>query len=151
MPVSRGKSCRPSCADFLMLSCVIGNHYQTSQALIRETLAGRKNTSPQNIYETGQLYSAGALKTACIGLQCIGFNDVLYRGLLEHAAHCTQTGKWRAVGYGGTGGGGSGLGFGAAWNANANVGAQSPGGVAAIPGGLSGGDGVLSGSLLSAL
>lgn len=131
-------------------------YYQTSQALIRETLAGRKNTSPQNIYETGQLYSAGALKAACIGLQCIGFNDVLYRGLLEHAAHCTQTGKWRVVGYGGTGGtgaGGTGLGIGTAWNANpnANAGAHSPGGIAAVPSGLSGGDGVLSGSLLSAL
>ncbi|EIW61013.1 uncharacterized protein TRAVEDRAFT_19515 [Trametes versicolor FP-101664 SS1] len=125
-------------------------------ALIRETLAGRKNTSPQNIYETGQLYSAGALKAACIGLQCIGFNDVLYRGLLEHAAHCTQTGKWRVVGYGGTGGtgaGGTGLGIGTAWNVNpnANAGAHSPGGIAAVPSGLSGGDGVLSGSLLSAL
>lgn len=121
--------------------------------MIRETLAGRKNTSPQNIYETGQLYSAGALKTACIGLQCIGFNDVLYRGLLEHAALCTQTGKWRAVGYSGTGGAGTGLGFGAAWNvnSNANVGAQSPGDLAAVPGGLSCGDGVVSGSLLSAL
>ncbi|OJT02011.1 hypothetical protein TRAPUB_7545 [Trametes pubescens] len=122
--------------------------YQTSQALIKETLAGRKNTSPQNIYETGQLYSAGALKIACIGLQCIGFNDVLYRGLLEHAAHCTQTGKWRAAGYGGPGGGGTGLGFGAAWNSNSNANANA---AAQSPGGLSGGDGVLSGSLLSAL
>ena len=69
---------------------------QTSQALIKETLAGRKNTSPQNIYETGQLYSVGALKVACIGLQCIGFNNPLYRGLLEHASQCMQTGKWRA-------------------------------------------------------
>ncbi|KAI0747769.1 hypothetical protein C8Q80DRAFT_1168343 [Daedaleopsis nitida] len=68
---------------------------ETSQALIRETLSSRKNTSPQNIYETSQLYSAGALKVACVGLQCIGFNNTLYRSLLEHAALCTQTGKWR--------------------------------------------------------
>lgn len=68
---------------------------QTSQALIKETLSSRKNTSPQNIYETSQLYSAGALKVACVGLQCIGFNNTLYRSLLEHAALCTQTGKWR--------------------------------------------------------
>ncbi|TFK85361.1 hypothetical protein K466DRAFT_588151 [Polyporus arcularius HHB13444] len=68
---------------------------ETSSALIKETLAARKNTSPQNIYETSQLYSAGALKVACIGLQCIGFNNTLYRGLLEHAALCTHTGKWR--------------------------------------------------------
>ncbi|KAM5542076.1 hypothetical protein V8D89_004386 [Ganoderma adspersum] len=68
---------------------------ETSQALVKETLAGRKNTSPQNVYEAGQLYSVGALKIACIGLQCIGFNTTLYRSLLEHAALCTQTGKWR--------------------------------------------------------
>ncbi|PIL33083.1 hypothetical protein GSI_04532 [Ganoderma sinense ZZ0214-1] len=70
---------------------------ETSQALIKETLVGRKNTSPQNVYEVGQLYSVGALKVACIGLQCIGFNTTLYRSLLEHAALCTQTGKWRAA------------------------------------------------------
>ncbi|OSD02134.1 hypothetical protein PYCCODRAFT_443491 [Trametes coccinea BRFM310] len=102
---------------------------ETSQALIRETLAGRKNTSPQNGYETGQLYAAGALKVACIGLQCIGFNDNLYRGLLEHAAHCTQSGKWRAASHGQTyapgSGAGTGLGLsspaqGAVWNVNAN-------------------------------
>ncbi|TBU40047.1 hypothetical protein BD309DRAFT_1083015 [Dichomitus squalens] len=69
---------------------------ETSQVLIKETLVGRKNTSPQNLYETGQLYSVGALKVACIGLQCIGFNSTLYRGLLEHAKLCMQTGKWRA-------------------------------------------------------
>ncbi|KAH9890491.1 hypothetical protein C8Q73DRAFT_735592 [Cubamyces lactineus] len=109
---------------------------ETSHALIRETLAGRKNTSPQNVYETGQLYSAGALRVACIGLQCIGFNDLLYRSLLDHAAHCTLTGKWRAAGYGhgGTVGGGVasaglGLGGGSTWNsalnANANTASSS--------------------------
>nr|VWO94535.1 Putative lipase ATG15 (EC (Autophagy-related protein 15) [Ganoderma boninense] len=74
---------------------------ETSQALIKETLVGRKNTSPQNVYEVGQLYSVGALKIACIGLQCIGFNTALYRSLLEHAALCTQTGKWRMAAGGG--------------------------------------------------
>ncbi|KAI0668335.1 hypothetical protein C8Q78DRAFT_1046633 [Trametes maxima] len=98
---------------------------ETSQALVKETLAARKNTSPQNHYETGQLYSAGALKVACIGLQCIGFNDGLYRGLLEHAARCVQTGKWRATGYGagGSSGGSTGLGFGGGpnlWNSVAH-------------------------------
>ncbi|KAL6308643.1 hypothetical protein BKA93DRAFT_725211 [Sparassis latifolia] len=68
---------------------------ETTQALIKETLAGRKNTTPQNVYESGQLYAVGALKVACIGLQCIGFNNTLYRTILEHAAKCAQTGKWR--------------------------------------------------------
>ncbi|TFY81603.1 hypothetical protein EWM64_g2414 [Hericium alpestre] len=68
---------------------------ETAQALIKETLAGRKNTSPQNIYETTQLYSAGALKLACVGLQCIGFNNTLYRTILEQASKCTQNGRWR--------------------------------------------------------
>ncbi|TEB31480.1 hypothetical protein FA13DRAFT_370265 [Coprinellus micaceus] len=47
---------------------------ETTSALIKETLAGRKNTTPQNNYETGQLYTAGALKIACVALQCVGFN-----------------------------------------------------------------------------
>ncbi|KAH9857469.1 hypothetical protein C2E23DRAFT_899910 [Lenzites betulinus] len=91
---------------------------ETSQALIKETLVGRKNTSPQNVYETGQLYSAGALKIACIGIQCISFNEAMYRGLMEHAAQCTQSGKWRAMGFGG---GGAGLGLGTAWNTNSTL------------------------------
>ncbi|KAI0355154.1 hypothetical protein OH77DRAFT_1455259 [Trametes cingulata] len=108
-------------------------------ALIKETLAGRKNTSPQNVYETGQLYSAGALKVACIGLQCIGFNDALYRGLLEHAAHCSHTGRWRAGGYSG---GGTGLGFGTAsgpgspLNVNMNL-RSPPGTMSPASGGVS--------------
>ncbi|KAA1475825.1 hypothetical protein DENSPDRAFT_784109, partial [Dentipellis sp. KUC8613] len=68
---------------------------ETAQALIKETLAGRKNTSPQNIYETTQLFSAGALKIACVGLQCIGFNNALYRTVLEQAGKCAQSGRWR--------------------------------------------------------
>lgn len=75
-----------------------GHGLQTTQALIKETLAARKNTSPQNVYETGQLYAVGALKVACIGLQCIGFNNVLYEAILEHATQCTQSGKWRSPG-----------------------------------------------------
>ncbi|OAX36736.1 hypothetical protein K503DRAFT_857807 [Rhizopogon vinicolor AM-OR11-026] len=58
---------------------------ETTQALIRETLAGRKNVSPQNLYETGQLYIAGALRVACIGLQCVGFSTEMYRAVLEQA------------------------------------------------------------------
>ncbi|KAI0810841.1 hypothetical protein BC629DRAFT_1281488, partial [Irpex lacteus] len=68
----------------------------TTQALVKETLSLRKNTSPQNVYETGQLYAAGALKAACIGLQCIGFNEDLYKGLLALASTCSKTGRWRA-------------------------------------------------------
>ncbi|KAI0689839.1 hypothetical protein BC835DRAFT_1418232 [Cytidiella melzeri] len=67
----------------------------TTQALVKETLSLRKNTSPQNIYETNQQYLAGALKAACIGLQCIGFNEDLYNGLLALAHGCSKTGRWR--------------------------------------------------------
>ena len=48
------------------------------------------------MYETGQLYAAGALKVACIGLQCIGFNEDLYRDLLALADGCSKIGRWRA-------------------------------------------------------
>lgn len=90
------------------------------QVIIKETLAGRKNLTAQNNYETNQLYAAGALKVACIGLQCVGFNEGLYRGLSDHAAACVQgTVKRRA-----------GLGSGTSWNVQANSSlspASSPG------------------------
>ncbi|KAI0251360.1 hypothetical protein BJV78DRAFT_1126595, partial [Lactifluus subvellereus] len=70
--------------------------YSTTQSLIKETLAGRKNVSPQIVYETTQLYLAGALKIACVGLQCVGFNDLLYRTILEQATKCAQSGRWRS-------------------------------------------------------
>jgi hypothetical protein len=76
---------------------------QTSQAIVKETISSRKNTSPQNTYETTQLYSAGALKVACIGLKCVGFNNVMYRTILEQAERCAKDGKWRSVGTGGAG------------------------------------------------
>lgn len=82
---------------------------QTTQLLVKDTLSQRKNTSPQNVYEAGQLYAAGALKAACIGLQCIGFNEELYRGLLALADGCNKTGRWRVPV--------AGLGTGAAWPA----------------------------------
>ncbi|KAK0229091.1 hypothetical protein EDD85DRAFT_135626 [Armillaria nabsnona] len=69
---------------------------ETVQAIIKETIAGRKNISPQNVYETSQLYAAGALKVACIGLQCVGFNRTMYRSILEQTSKCMQGGKWKA-------------------------------------------------------
>jgi len=83
---------------------------QAMQTIIKETLTGRKNLSAQNNYETNQLYAAGALKVACVGLQCVGFNEGLYRGLLDHAAASVQGTAKRRVG----------LGPGASWNIQAN-------------------------------
>jgi hypothetical protein len=86
------------------------------QVIVKETLAGRKNLTAQNNYETNQLYAVGALKVACIGLQCVGFNEGLYRGLLDHAAACVQgTVKRR-----------EGLGPGTSWNVQANSSTPSP-------------------------
>ncbi|KAJ7490989.1 hypothetical protein FB451DRAFT_996639, partial [Mycena latifolia] len=70
---------------------------ETAQALVRDTIAGRKNTSPQNVYETTQLYAAGALRVACLGLQCVGFNKAMYRAVLEQAAKCALAGKWKGT------------------------------------------------------
>ncbi|KAF6758611.1 hypothetical protein DFP72DRAFT_176996 [Ephemerocybe angulata] len=67
---------------------------ETTSALIKETLAGRKNTTPQNNYETGQLYAAGALKLACIALQCVGFNLEVYHSVSDLATRFVQT-KWK--------------------------------------------------------
>ncbi|KAJ6567090.1 hypothetical protein B0H19DRAFT_1352993 [Mycena capillaripes] len=69
---------------------------ETTQAIVKDTIVGRKNTSPQNVYETSQLYAAGALKVACLGLQCVGFNKTMYRAILEQAAKCALAGKWKA-------------------------------------------------------
>lgn len=63
--------------------------------IVRETLAGRKNTSPTVHYEVSQLYAAGALKVSCVGLQCVGFNSVLYNTILEQATKCQQSGRWK--------------------------------------------------------
>ncbi|KAH7890074.1 hypothetical protein F5I97DRAFT_1965178 [Phlebopus sp. FC_14] len=69
---------------------------ETTQALIKETLVGRKNVSPQNHYETAQLYAAGALRVACVGLQCVGFSEAVYRGVLEQSrfGHWSRSPGW---------------------------------------------------------
>ncbi|KAI5118092.1 hypothetical protein M0805_007742 [Coniferiporia weirii] len=72
---------------------------EASSMLIKDTLAGRKNTSPNVHYEVSQLYTAGALKVACVGLQCVGFNSGLYHTIMEQAAKCQQSGRWK-VGWG---------------------------------------------------
>jgi hypothetical protein len=63
---------------------------------VKETLSGRKNSSPQNTYETSQLYAAGALKVGCVGLQCVGFNQTVYKSVLDHAAKFGQI-KWKSL------------------------------------------------------
>ncbi|KAG6915825.1 hypothetical protein DXG01_009658 [Tephrocybe rancida] len=111
---------------------------EVTQLLVKETIIARKNTSPQNVYETTQLYAAGALKVACVALQCVGFNNTMYRALLEQARVFTQS-KWAAA----TGkvspapappAPASALVSGSAWNVIANVnlvaGSGIPGGVA---------------------
>ncbi|KJA19103.1 hypothetical protein HYPSUDRAFT_168524 [Hypholoma sublateritium FD-334 SS-4] len=69
---------------------------ETTSVIIKETIAARKNSSPQNTYETSQLYSSGALKVACVGLQCVGFNQDVYRSILEHSAKLLET-KWKPL------------------------------------------------------
>ncbi|KDQ59790.1 hypothetical protein JAAARDRAFT_205756 [Jaapia argillacea MUCL 33604] len=96
---------------------------ETVQVLVKETLAGRKNSSPANLYEIGQLYSAGALKIACVGVQCIGFNHALYRIILDQASKSVegQTGvsvsKWKSPQVGG----GVPLSPGVVWNSRVNA------------------------------
>ncbi|KAG6849914.1 hypothetical protein H0H93_003782 [Arthromyces matolae] len=97
---------------------------EVTQLIVKETVVARKNISPQNIYETNQLYAAGALKVACVALQCVGFNNVMYRSLLEQARTFTQS-KWAA---GATGKAspipmtnGAALGSSSAWNASSNA------------------------------
>ncbi|KZV67793.1 hypothetical protein PENSPDRAFT_635332 [Peniophora sp. CONT] len=63
---------------------------ESAQAILKDTLAERKNVAPQHLYEVAQLYAAGALRVACVGLKCIGFNASIYHSLLEHA---TRTGR----------------------------------------------------------
>ena len=63
--------------------------------IVKDTLAGRKNTSPTVHYEVSQLYAAGALKVSCVGLQCVGFDMDIYTSILEQASKCQQTGRWK--------------------------------------------------------
>ncbi|EIW85673.1 hypothetical protein CONPUDRAFT_47136, partial [Coniophora puteana RWD-64-598 SS2] len=70
--------------------------HEATQALIKETIAARKNVSPQTLYEIGQLYAAGALRIGCVGLQCIGFNAPLYSAIREYADTLTRARKLSA-------------------------------------------------------
>ncbi|KZT18832.1 hypothetical protein NEOLEDRAFT_115067 [Neolentinus lepideus HHB14362 ss-1] len=88
---------------------------ETSQALVKETLAARKNTSPANIYETCQLYAVGALGIACVGVQCVGFNNALYRAILEYGQKSAQSGRLKS-------GAAWSLAPGVLWNSAANTG-----------------------------
>lgn len=76
-------------------TCIV----KTASMLVKETLANRKNTTPTVHYEVSQLYAAGALKVACVGLQCVGFNSGLYHTIVEQAAKCQQNGRWK-IGWG---------------------------------------------------
>ncbi|KAI6004920.1 hypothetical protein EDD15DRAFT_2191662 [Pisolithus albus] len=51
--------------------------------IVMEKLADRENVSPQNTYKTGQVYSDGILRVSHVVLQCIGFNDEVYRAVFE--------------------------------------------------------------------
>ncbi|KAF8652803.1 hypothetical protein AX16_004155 [Volvariella volvacea WC 439] len=116
---------------------------ETTQAIIKDTLSGRKNTSPQNVYETSQLYAAGALKVAVVGLQCVGFNQGMYKALLEQAKKVMEN-HWKqvvAIGRHGLGMGlGMGLGVGTVlnWNAGAGVGGSHGSGMTLGLGGFGG-------------
>jgi hypothetical protein len=91
---------------------------QTAQAIVKETIAGRRNTSPQNIYEVSQLYAAGALKVACVGLQCVGFNNMMYKALLDQAGFAQS--KWKTASPVSVSTG-DGLGTGTAWNSKSGT------------------------------
>jgi len=72
---------------------------QTASAIVKETLAGRKNVSPQNIFETTQLYAAGALKVTCVGLRCVGFNQEVYKSVQEHFVKFGES-RWKSLAMG---------------------------------------------------
>ncbi|KAJ8508184.1 hypothetical protein ONZ45_g9531 [Pleurotus djamor] len=63
---------------------------QTTSAIVKDTILARRNSSPQNVYEVAQLYACGALKVACVGLQCVGFNTTVFHALVDHANKYAQ-------------------------------------------------------------
>jgi hypothetical protein len=69
---------------------------QVKSAILKECLSDRRNISPQVIFETGQLHHVGALRVACVGLQCVGFDMVLYKAIVDAAKKATTTGNWAA-------------------------------------------------------
>lgn len=64
---------------------------------MKETVAGRKNATPQVIFETSQLYAAGALKVAVVGIQCVGFNRMLYSVALQQAQRFQGSGRGKLI------------------------------------------------------
>ncbi|KAF5349492.1 hypothetical protein D9756_008913 [Leucocoprinus leucothites] len=69
---------------------------ETANYLVEEIISARKHISPQNIYEVNQLYNAGVPKIASVGLECVGFNQEVYKSFLERAAKFTQS-KWKPM------------------------------------------------------
>lgn len=84
------------CRSILLASDEGETVSQTISTIVKETISARKNSSPQNTYETSQLYAAGALKVACIGLQCVGFNQEVYKSIIDHSIKFSET-KWKSL------------------------------------------------------
>ncbi|KAF5349599.1 hypothetical protein D9756_008909 [Leucocoprinus leucothites] len=68
----------------------------TTNYLVKGTVSARKNVWPQNIYEVNQLYNAGVLKVAFVGLQCASFDQEVHKSFLEHADPFSQA-KWKPM------------------------------------------------------
>lgn len=81
---------------FFAFDWVLTLHKKSVSTIVKETLVGRKNISPQNTYETTQLYAVGALRVTCVGLHCIGFNQEIYKAILEHAGKFSES-KWKSL------------------------------------------------------
>ncbi|TFK65345.1 hypothetical protein BDN72DRAFT_845674 [Pluteus cervinus] len=74
----------------------VGLPATTVDGIVRDTLSGRKNISPSNTFEIRELYGAGALKAACVGLQCVGFNYAVYKAVLDQAKRSMDH-HWKLV------------------------------------------------------
>jgi len=70
---------------------------QMKEALVDLTLRDRRVVAPQLRLDVKQLYELGALKIACVALQCTGYNKRLCDAVYRHVDKCRRLGHWKGI------------------------------------------------------
>ncbi|KAH7099837.1 hypothetical protein BKA62DRAFT_772175 [Auriculariales sp. MPI-PUGE-AT-0066] len=70
---------------------------EMKEALVDATLRDRRAVAPQLRLDVKQLYELGALKIACVAMQCTGYNKRLCDAVYQHVEKCHRLGEWKGV------------------------------------------------------
>lgn len=70
---------------------------ERKNAIIAETLRERRAVAPQLQMDVRQMYELGALRVACVALQCTGYNETVCDTVYKHVDRCRKLGQWKTV------------------------------------------------------